>query len=112
MYIHFDPTGTGEHYDPDRRVDLWEGEPLSRDAHIPFRSKRIDVLPWDKWGFDLDLYTEDQKKHFTGPWKGWENVLITMVGNRILATYDLPNFVAYPGAEPVWALRGVFIEAN
>jgi len=111
MYVMFDPSGTGEHWQVDNRFDLTDGEQLTIETNArPFVGRPDCNALMDN--VNAPLATLDWlKPGLLKAWYySWENVTMCEVEpDRILVVYDLQNWVEKPGAPHANAIRGVWL---
>ena len=111
MFLTFDPTGTGEHWEVDDRFDATVGEELSIKTNAKPLLARVDI--WEGYMHSIHVPKEAipwvRQDILSGHFYSWENVDFCEVEpGRILLVYDIQNWVEHPGAPPKKALRGIW----
>jgi len=108
MWITFDPSGTARDWEIDNRFDLTQGENLTIGTNAKVTTARLDLLYYKRY-YD-SFYWWARQDIFDGYYYSWENVNAKEVQpGRILAVYDLQNWVETPSSQPRKAIRGVWL---
>jgi len=111
MWIMFDPTGTTRGWEVERRFDLTRGEELTLRTNAPVKTARLDLLYYKRYcdpyyaSFAPKTLFADGLYYYS-----WENVNAREVSpGRVLAVYDVQNFVEVPSGPARKAIRGVWL---
>lgn len=114
MYVMFDPSGTGEHWQVDDRIDLTDGEMLTLTTNVRPFVRRLNCLKIsDHVNVPLSAVDWAKPEVMSAYYYSWENVdMCEFEPGRLFVVYDLQNWIEKPGMPHRNALRGVWIEAR
>jgi hypothetical protein len=111
IFVMFDPSGTGEHWQVDDRFDLTDGERLTLETNArPFCNRPDCNALMDHVNAPRATFDWVKPEILNAHYYSWENVDTCEVGpGRILVVYDLQNWIETPGAPHRNAIRGVWL---
>ncbi len=109
IFVMFDPSGTGEHWQVDERFDLTDGERLTVETNArPFVNRPDCNALMDHVNAPRATLDWVKPEILDAHYYSWENVDMCEVGpGRILVVYDLQNWIETPGARHRNVIRGV-----
>lgn len=112
MYVMFDESGTGEHWNVDERFDLTNEEQLTLQNNArPFVNRPDCDLIINHVNAPLETLDWVRPELLNAWYYSWENVdMCEVEPGRILVVYDLQNWVEKRDARHRNAIRGVWIE--
>lgn len=107
IFVDFDHSGTGEHWNLDSRIDIASGELETLNANVRPMVNRINCYKIsDHINVPLHMADYVRPEILESFYYSWENVdIVELSPGRILATYDLQNLIDNTGHVPANAIR-------
>jgi hypothetical protein len=111
IFVMFDPSGTGEHWQVDDRFDLTDGERLTLETYArPFVNRPDCNALLDHVNAPRATLDWVKPEILDAHYYSWENVdMCEVEPGRILVVYDLQSWVEEPGAPHRNTIRGTWL---